>query len=124
MQNSENSAENQLLIELSKAEMAILFRSNSIEINEIKAKLKKLETDNVKLESILLPQIETQYKPKGHGFILQRKVSKARKSVSYATVVKEAPKLCKFTVNQIAIFKQLEIDQTNFGIDKPKLEVI
>lgn len=124
MKNSQNSAENQLLTELSKAEMAILFHSNSIEIKEMKAKLKKLEAENLKLESILLPQIQTQYKPKGQNFILRRDIAKGKNSVGYANVVKEAPKLCKLTTNQIAIFKDLITKHSKMAKDKPKLEVI
>ena len=51
------------------------------------------------------------------------KETKGRNTVLYKSVVEEAPKVCKFTDKQIATFKDLITNKTNFGKNKISIEI-
>jgi hypothetical protein len=124
MANALNSAENKLFADLTKSELANKFVSLSEQIEALKKALKLAETEADQIEGILLPQIGLKYQPKGAEFILMPKVSKGRKSTSYATVVSDAPKVCKFTTSQEAIFADLVTSQTKIGEDKTSIQIV
>lgn len=124
MANSMNSADGKLFAELTKAELATKFVALSEQIESLKKALKVAETEADQIEGILLPQIGLKYQPKGAEFILMPKVSKGRKSTSYATVVNDAPKVCKFTASQEASFADLVASQTKIGEDKQTIQII
>lgn len=124
MANALNSAENKLFADLTKSDLANKFVSLSDQIADLKKALKKAETEADQIEAILLPQIGLKYQPKGAEFILMPKVSKGRQTVSYATVVKDAPKTCKFSASQEAIFADLVTSQTKIGEDKNSIQIV
>ena len=118
------SADFKALAELTKAELATEFVSNFAQIAELKASLKKLEERNSKIEESLLPQIGLKYQPKGAEFILMPKVSKGRKSTSYASVVEETPKVCNLKPDQITLLNDLLTSYTKIGEDKTSIQII
>lgn len=124
MANALNSAENKLFADLTKSELANKYVILSEQIEALKKALKLAETEADQIEQILLPQIGLKYQPKGADFILMPKVSKGRKSTSYATVVSDAPKVCKFTPNQEATFADLVASQTKIGEDKQSIQIV
>jgi len=124
MANALKTADFKALVEMSKAELAIEFVSNAEKIATLKANLKKLEERNSQIEAILLPQIGLKYQPKDTDFILMPKLVKGRKSTSYASIVKDAPKACKLSDTQKAVFADLVSENTKFGEDKKTIQII
>jgi hypothetical protein len=80
-------AEEKMIAELSKAELAFDYVNKSNRIEFLKLELKKLNLEIQAIEEILLPKIGLKYQPKGQDFILMPKTTKGRKSTSYAKVV-------------------------------------
>jgi len=119
-----NSADFKALAELTKADLANEFVSNANEISILKATLKKLEERNTQIEEILLPQIGLKYQPKGAEFILMPKVSKGRKSTSYASVVEDTPKVCNLKADQISLLNDLLTSHTKIGEDKTTIQIV
>jgi hypothetical protein len=124
MANALISADFKTLAELSKADLATEFVANSTQISKLKATLKKLEERNSLLEESLLPQIGLKYQPKGADFILMPKVTKGRKSTSYANVVEDAPKACNLKPDQITLLNDLLASHTKIGEDKTSIQII
>lgn len=124
MANALNSAESKLFSEMTKAELATKFVALSDQIEALKKALKLAETEADQIEAILLPQIGLKYQPKGNDFILMPKTTKGRKTTSYATVVTEAPKVCKFNASQEATFADLVASQTKIGEDKISIQIV
>jgi len=117
-------SDQKLFAGFSKAEMAADFVNKSNRIEELKLELKKLSLEVEAIEEILLPQIGLKYQPKGAEFILMPKISKGRKSTSYAKVVELAPETCSFNAKQVAILKDLVASQTKVGEDTKSIQII
>lgn len=124
MANALLSADQKLFSEMTKSELATKFVALSDQIESLKKALKLAETEADQIEQILLPQIGLKYQPKGSEFILMPKVSKGRKTTLYKSVVDDAPKVCKFTTSQEAIFADLVTSQTKIGEDKKSIQII
>jgi hypothetical protein len=124
MANALISADFKALAELSKADLANEFVSNATQIADLKATLKKLEDRNTKIEESLLPQIGLKYQPKGADFILMPKVTKGKKTASYASVVEQTPKACNLKPDQITLLNDLLTSHTKIGEDKTSIQIV
>ena len=122
MENFAN-AELKLVSEMKKNELAFEFVENSEKIEKLKKALKELETRNSEIEAVLVGQISPKYQPTGAKFVLLPKVSKGRKSTSYASVVDETPKACNLDNKQIALLSDLLASHTKIGEDKVSIQI-